>query len=62
MSKVLKSIQLSCIFASFELLEILTVGTGDANGVPLPAVNRLAIWALDRARAVDATQVIAQVL
>jgi len=36
----LKSIHLVFLFASAELLEILTVGTGDAKGVPRPVVKR----------------------
>jgi hypothetical protein len=38
-----------------ELLEIFTVGTGEANGVPRPVVNNT-IWAPDTASAVDATK------
>ena len=51
----LKSIQLSLWPASLELLDILTVGTGEAKGVPLPVVKST-IWAPDTARAVEATR------
>ena len=37
------------------MLEIFTVGTGEAKGVPLPVVNRT-IWAPEAARAVEATR------
>lgn len=36
----LKSIQLLLLPASLEFVAILTVGTGEANGVPRPVVNR----------------------
>ena len=38
-SPQLKSIQFFLFEYNLELLEILTVGTGLANGVPLPVVN-----------------------
>ena len=49
------AVMLSCVPASFELLEIFTVGTGDAKGVPRPVVNST-ICAPDTARAVAATR------
>ena len=39
-SPALKSIQLFFLLYSGELLDILRVGTGEANGVPLPVVNK----------------------
>ena len=51
----MKSIQLLLCLANAELLEIFTVGTGEAKGVPLPVVNRT-IWAPYMARAVEATR------
>ena len=51
----LKSIQFDFLFARAEFEEILTVGTGEAKGVPLPVVNKT-ICAPDAARAVDATR------
>ena len=51
----LKSIQLPFLPASFELVEILTVGTGDAKGVPRPVVNST-ICAPEAASAVEATR------
>ena len=47
----LKSIQLFFLLARGELVEIFTVGTGEANGVPRPVVNKT-IWAPDAASAV----------
>ena len=51
----LKSIQLPLFPASLELVAILTVGTGDANGVPRPVVKRT-ICAPEAAQAVAATR------
>ena len=51
----LKSIQLFFLFAKGELVEIFTVGTGDANGVPRPVVNNT-MCAPEVARAVEATR------
>ena len=51
----LKSIQLLLLPASLEFVAILTVGTGEANGVPRPVVNRT-ICAPEAAQAVAATR------
>ena len=51
----LKSIQLFFLFASVELVAIFTVGTGLANGVPRPVVNKT-MCAPEAARAVEATK------
>ena len=51
----LKSIQLDFLDASVELVEIFMVGTGQANGVPRPVVNKT-MWAPAAARAVEATR------
>ena len=51
----LKSIQFAFLAARAELVEIFTVGTGEAKGVPRPVVNST-IWAPAAARAVAATR------
>ena len=51
----LKSIQFCFLLARGLLLEIFTVGTGEANGVPLPVVNKTMCDPL-AAKAVDATK------
>ena len=50
----LKSIQLFFFLNKAVLLDIFTVGTGEAKGVPLPVVKST-MCAPEAARAVDAT-------
>ena len=55
MTPQLKSIQFCFFFASWLFVEIFTVGTGLANGVPRPVVKST-MCAPDAARAVEATR------
>ena len=55
MVPALKSIQFRLNPARWLLLEILIVGTGQANGVPRPVVNST-IWAPAAAKALEATK------